>query len=51
VQHTLLQGNNFLESGAVRFTHTVGKPALLAARNSFTDTPEIEADVTIEIAE
>ncbi len=48
VQDARITGNTFIDSGAVRFTHSVGVPVLQAAGNTLTRTPAIDADVAIE---
>lgn len=50
VQRAELTGNRFIDSASVRFTHQVGKPALIADRNQFTGTPGIQSDIPVETA-
>jgi poly(beta-D-mannuronate) lyase len=51
VQRAELRDNHFVGSGAVRFSHAVGEPVLIAAHNTFAGTPGIEADVPVEAVE
>ncbi|WDS37742.1 polysaccharide lyase 6 family protein [Pseudoxanthomonas sp.] len=48
VQHARLTGNTFRDSAAVRFTHAVGTPTLLAAGNQFDGTPALQSDLPVE---
>ena len=48
VQDAVIAGNTFIDSGAVRFTHSVGVPLLRAAGNTLTRTPAMDTDVAIE---
>ncbi|SEL61690.1 poly(beta-D-mannuronate) lyase [Pseudoxanthomonas sp. GM95] len=48
VQHVQLVGNTFDDSAAVRFTHAVGTPTLVATRNTFAGTPAIQSDIPVE---
>jgi poly(beta-D-mannuronate) lyase len=48
VQHARLAGNTFDDSAAVRFTHAVGTPMLVATRNTFAGTPAIQSDIPVE---
>ncbi|AKC88161.1 TonB-dependent receptor [Pseudoxanthomonas suwonensis] len=50
VQHAELTGNRFVDSGAVRFSHAVGEPVLVATRNQFVGTPPIQSDLPVEVA-
>ncbi|WP_024869400.1 polysaccharide lyase 6 family protein [Pseudoxanthomonas suwonensis] len=47
VQHAELEDNRFVDSGTVRFTHSVGKPVLVASGNAFSGTPPIESDIAV----
>lgn len=51
VQRAELRDNRFVDSGAVRFSHAVGEPVLVAVGNTFAGTPGIEADVPVEAAQ
>ena len=48
VQDAVIAGNTFIDSGAVRFTHSVGVPVLRASGNTLTRSPAMDADVAIE---
>jgi poly(beta-D-mannuronate) lyase len=48
VQRAELTGNRFIDSAAVRFTHQVGEPVLIADRNQFTGTSDIQSDIPVE---
>lgn len=48
VQRAQLTGNTFRDSAAVRFTHAVGTPTLVAARNRFDGTPALQSDLPVE---
>lgn len=41
-------GNTFRDSAAGRFTHAVGTPTLVAARNRFDGTPALQSDLPVE---
>lgn len=48
VQQAQIDGNRFVDSAAIHFTHSVGKPVLIVANNTFTNTPPIQSDIAIE---
>ncbi|MBX9461237.1 MAG: hypothetical protein KL785_09260 [Brevundimonas sp.] len=50
VQVARLGGNRFADSGAVRFTHSVGEPVLTVADNLFVRSPGLDSDIPIEVA-
>ncbi|MDY6923065.1 MAG: polysaccharide lyase 6 family protein [Pseudomonadota bacterium] len=50
VQSALLRGNRFTDSGAVRFTHRVGEPALIAGDNLFVRSPGLDSDTPVKDA-
>ena len=50
VQHAELRGNRLIDSGPVRFTHTVGDPVLLVSDNQFVRTPDLQSDLAAETA-
>lgn len=45
VQHAELVDNILTDSGAVRFSHRVGKPVLAVAGNRLIRTPEMQTDI------
>ena len=50
VQHAELRDNRLIDSGAMRFTHEVGDPVLLASGNQFVRTPDLQSDLVPETA-